>query len=80
MSKKRDISINLNLTEEELSQLYWMIYGTSLAKYTNVPKTNSGFTQLLQQMESFFIQNNPDSIFEIHEKKKKINRLIKAMD
>jgi hypothetical protein len=76
MERNLNVSINLKLSHEELSQLYWMIYGTSLVEYTNAPEVNKGFTQIVEQLESFLIQKNPDCIFEIDAKKKDIQDYI----
>jgi hypothetical protein len=70
------ININLNLSTDELNQFYWNLYGTSLVKCSSATKAHVGYTQLIQQLENFFIQQNPDNLIEIEKIKKGINESI----
>lgn len=74
--KNFSININLNLSTDELNQFYWNIYGTSLVKCSSATKAHVGYTQLIQQLESFFIQQNPDNLIKIENVKKGINESI----
>ena len=70
------ININLNLTQEELSQFYWNIYGSSLIEYHKSAKAKKGYIQVIEQLESFFIKQDPDNIFKIQEVKDRIKKSI----
>lgn len=75
-SDKTSISINLNLSNEELLQFYWNAYGTSLVKSISAPLANEGYLQIIEQLEAHFVKENPDNLFKIEEIKKNISKSI----
>lgn len=72
-SSKNLISINLNLSNEELLQLYWNAYGTSLVKSNSAPMANEGYLQILEQIEDYLVNQDPDNLFKIEQVKKQIS-------
>jgi hypothetical protein len=72
-SSKNLISINLNLSNEELLQLYWNAYGTSLVKSNSAPMANEGYLQILEQIEDYLVNQDPDNLFKIEHVKKQIS-------
>lgn len=70
------INLNLNLTQEELSQFYWNLYGSSLVEYHKATKAKKGYLQVIEQLESFFIKQDPDNIFKIQDVKDRIKKSI----
>lgn len=69
-----NINICLNLTEDELTQFYWNLYGTSLVEIKHAKKAKEGYSQLIKQIESFFIEKDPDNLFKLQEIKNKISK------
>lgn len=76
MDDKISININLSLSKEELLQFYWNAFGISLVKLNNAPLAHEGYNQILQQLESFFIKENPDNIFKLDTVKERIKKSI----
>lgn len=66
-SEKISISINLNLSNEELLQFYWNAYGTSLVKSISAPLANEGYLQMLEQIEDYLVLQDPDNLFKIEQ-------------
>lgn len=77
-SDKKSISINLNLSNEELLQFYWNAYGTSLVKSISAPLANEGYLQIIEQLETHFVKENPDNLFKIEEVKRNISKSINS--
>jgi hypothetical protein len=75
-SEKININLSLNLSDEELNQFYWNLYGTSLIGFAKCPDSKEGYEQLIKQIESFFIQQDADNIFKLEEVKTKIKKLL----
>lgn len=72
-SYKKSISINLKLSDEELLQFYWNAYGTSLVKSNSAPMANEGYFQILEQIEDYLIEQDPDNLIKIEQVKRQIS-------
>lgn len=71
------IDIRLSLTESEVIQFYWVVYGASLVDYKNTPLAKEGYMQLIEQLEAFLIRKDPDNLFKLEQVKDAIIESIK---
>lgn len=77
MEEKLILNVTLQLNAEELSQFFWNLYGVSLVDFKDSKEAMVGYKQMVEQVEEFLMELDPENKHKIPEVKKVISESIK---